>query len=328
MSKLKLLIFLAVSLWLLPAALKGAVSGNDGAGQIRYTSAMGKRYVFLRDVARNYDMRCYAWQDRVVLYNDKFKLTFFPQSKFAIINGIKISLLFAAYSSGPNAFINDKDYLLTIEPIIRSGALKRHRMGLIMLDPGHGGTDNGCKGRILREKDLILKISLQLVETLRRRGFNVAMTRTSDRFIELSDRMELCRRVNADLFISIHGNSALNPAINGIETFCLAPYGTASTNSGRVVESQESGNRFDANNMALAFEIQQELIKRTKAFDRGIKRARFFVLKNAPCPAVLIETGFLSNGAEEFKLSMPWYQTQIVNGITEGITSYSRMVSK
>jgi N-acetylmuramoyl-L-alanine amidase len=323
---LKKIFILATGFTLLFMALI-SVSATTDAGKIRYTSAMGKRYVYLRDVARNYDMRCYAWQDRVVLYNDKFKLTFFPQSKYAIVNGIKISLLFAAYSSGSNAFINDKDYLLTIEPLIRSGALKKHRMGLIMLDPGHGGTDNGCKGRILREKDLILKISMQLVESLRRRGFMVAMTRTSDRFIELADRMELCRRVNADMYVSIHGNSALNPVINGIETYCLAPYGTASTNAGRVVESQEPGNRFDANNMALAFEIQQELIKHTKAFDRGVKRARFYVLKNAPCPAALIECGFLSNGAEEIKLSTPWYQAQLVAGITDGITAYSRMVS-
>ncbi len=297
--------------------------------KIRYTSSMGRKYVYLRDVARYYDMRYYVWNDRVVLYNNYFKLTFFPQKKYALINNIKLGLLFASYSSGPNAFISDKDFLLTIDPLIRANAMPKHRLKLIMIDPGHGGKDNGGKFRY-REKDIVLRIANQLSNALRKKGFTVAITRTSDQFIELPQRSKLCRDIGADMFISIHCNATLNPEIAGIETFCLAPFGTSSTNStsGFVAEHREDGNRFDSNNMGLSYEIHQSLIARTKAFDRGIKRARFLVLKNAPCPAVLIECGFLSNKTEEMKLGSDWYQNLIAQAIADGVVNYSLDIAR
>ncbi|MHB9138473.1 MAG: N-acetylmuramoyl-L-alanine amidase family protein [Victivallaceae bacterium] len=305
---------------------KCAAAGND---KIRYTSAMGRKYVYLRDVAKYYNMRYYNWNDRVVLYNDNFKLTIFPEKKYALVNGIRLGLLFSPYSSGPNSFLSDKDFLLTIDPLVRDGALPQHRLRLIMIDPGHGGKDNGGKFRY-REKDIVLRVAGMLSNVLRKKGFTVAMTRTSDQFIELPQRSKLCRDLGADLFISIHCNSAANPEVNGIETFCLAPYGTSSTNStsGFVAERRENGNRYDPNNMALAYDIHKSLIARTKAFDRGIKRARFMVLKNAPCPAVLIECGFLSNKAEEMRLGSDWYQNLIAQAITDGVANYGKDVSK
>jgi len=297
--------------------------------KIRYTSAMGRKYVYLRDVARYYNMRYYVWNDRVVLYNNDFKLTFFPQKKYALVNNIKIGLLFASYSSGPNSFISDKDFLLTVDPLIRANAMPQHRLRLIMIDPGHGGKDNGGKFRY-REKDIALRIANQLSNALRKKGFTVAMTRTSDQFIELPQRSKLCRDVGADMFISIHCNSASNPEVSGIETFCLAPFGTSSTNStsGFVAEHREDGNRYDPNNMGLAYEVHKSLIARTKTIDRGIKRARFMVLKNAPCPAVLIETGFLSNKTEEMQMGSDWYQNLVAQAIADGVVNYSRDVSR
>ena len=281
-----------------------------GSDKIRYTSAMGRRYVYLRDVAKYYNMRFYIWNDRVVLYNNNFKLTFFPQKKYALVNGIRLGLLFSPYSSGPNSFLSDKDFLLTIDPLVRASSIPQHRLRLVMIDPGHGGKDNGGKFRY-REKDIVLRTAGLLSNALRKKGFTVAITRTSDQFIELAQRSKLCRDLGADMFISIHCNSASNPEVRGIETFCLAPYGTSSTNStsGFVAEHREQGNRYDPNNMALAYDIHKSLISRTKAFDRGIKRARFMVLKNAPCPAILIECGFLSNRTEEMQLGSDWYHS-------------------
>jgi N-acetylmuramoyl-L-alanine amidase len=300
-----------------------------GSEKIRYTSAMGRKYVYLRDIAKYYDMRYYVWNDRVVLYNNDFKLTFFPQKKYALVNNIKIGLLFASYSSGPNSFISDKDFLLTIDPLIRANAIPQHRLRLIMIDPGHGGKDNGAKFRY-REKDVALRIANQLSNALRKKGFAVAMTRTSDQFIELPQRSKLCRDAGADIFIAIHCDSASDPEVGGIGTFCLAPFGTSSTNStsGFVAEHREDGNRYDPNNMSLAYEVHKSLVARAKASDRGIKRARFLVLKNAPCPAALIECGFLSNKTEEMQLGSDWYQNLIAQAIADGVMNYSRNISR
>ncbi len=317
--------FLVLAIFGCMGFLSPAACSAAGSENIRSTSAMGRRYVYLRDVARYYNMRYYGWNDRVVLYNNDFKLTFFPQKKYALVNNIKIGLLFTSYASGPNSFISDKDFLLTIDPLIRANAIPQHRLRLIMIDPGHGGKDNGGKFRY-REKDIALRIANQLSNALRKKGFTVAMTRTSDQFIELPQRSKLCRDIGADMFISIHCNSASNSDVSGIETFCLAPFGTSSTNStsGFVAEHREEGNRYDPNNMGLAYEVHKSLIARTKTIDRGIKRARFMVLKNAPCPAVLVETGFLSNKTEEMQLGSDWYQNLVAQAIADGVVNYSR----
>ncbi|MCP3964902.1 MAG: hypothetical protein GY750_11130 [Lentisphaerae bacterium] len=298
------------------------------SNKIRFIRAYNNKYVYLRDVARYYGMKCYVWKGMVTLSSKYTKVLFYPQKKAAAVNGTKIILSFAPFVRGNDCFISSKDFLSTIDPILRRGALTKHTLRTIMIDPGHGGKDNGGKGVYAKEKSLALQIGRRVGQMLQRKGYRVVITRNSDRYLTLGQRTDLARKYSADLFVSIHTNIAANKAVDGIETFCLAPAGTASTHSKKTVWKTSSGNSFDKNNMNIAFQVQQSLINRTKADDRGVKRARFFVLRNASCPAILIECGFLSNKSEENKLRSTWYQNLIAKSIVEGILRYhSRIVS-
>ena len=150
------------------------------------------------------------------------------------------------------------------------------------------------------------------------------MTRAADSTLSLQARAGLCEKFRPDLFISVHCNAASQKTINGIETFAMTPAGCASSSDSRPSSARGSGNAFDKNNYRLAYEIQKALVRNTKAEDRGVKHARFFVLRNATCPAVLIETGFISNQREGALLNRADYQAKIVNAIVLGILNYRR----
>ena len=165
-------------------------------------------------------------------------------------------------------------------------------------------------------------MALKLRAALRKLGFQVIMTRGADSTLSLQGRAELCKKYKPDLFISIHCNAAAQKTISGIETFAMTPNGCASSNDSKPGNSTGTGNSFDKNNYRMAYEIQKALLKNTKAEDRGVKHARFFVLRNASCPAVLIETGFISNLRESALLNRADYQAKIVNAIVAGVLNY------
>ncbi|QSH41782.1 N-acetylmuramoyl-L-alanine amidase [Lentisphaerota bacterium ZTH] len=294
--------------------------------KIRFVKAYGKKYVYLRDVANYYGMKCYVWKGMVTLSSKYSKLLFYPQKKDCTVNGVKVYLSYAPFVKGNDCFISSTDFLKTIDPIMRRGALTKHSLRTIMIDPGHGGKDDGGKGTYTKEKYMTLQIGRRVGKMLQQKGYRVVITRNSDRYLTLAQRTELARKYKADLFISIHTNIAANKAVDGIETFCLAPAGTASTSSSKAVWTKYSGNCYDKNNMNIAYQVQSALIRRTKADDRGVKRSRFFVVKNAPCPAILIECGFLSNRLEEKKLRSSWYQNLLAKSIVEGVLRYNSRI--
>lgn len=219
----------------------------------------------------------------------------------------------------------------------------------IVIDPGHGGRDPGAIGRRFKtqEKDVNLAVSLKLKSLLEKElGIRVLLTRSDDRFIPLFDRTKFANDNKADLFVSIHANASKNTASHGIETYYLS---TATTSDARAVEAlenqvvelyeggQEAVKRYDdlsfilsdilqsehleASN-TLAFQIQQNMVFGTKAIDRGVKQANFFVLRGAYMPAVLVELGFLSNTGEEALLRNYEYQDRLARTIFEGIKRF------
>ncbi len=177
------------------------------------------------------------------------------------------------------------------------------RRGVILVDAGHGGRDPGAVANGVQEKDVVLPISLILGQTLQTMGYTVYYTRTNDVDIDLEPRVALAERVNADIFVSIHANSlaSLNSSVNGVETF----HARGST-VGRELASY----------------VQSQIIASTGATDRKVKAAGFYVIARTSMPAILVETGFVTNPREAANLSNPNYQKQMAEAIARGIDQF------
>jgi N-acetylmuramoyl-L-alanine amidase len=219
--------------------------------------------------------------------------------------------------------LHERDALAVIDPVVRPAeALRLAGARVVVLDAGHGGQDTGAKGRNgVEEKRAALDIARRVRTHLQAAGLTVYMTRENDRFIALEERAERARRWNADLFVSIHLNSASSTLAEGAETYVLSAAGHAST-AGGGRGAAAPGNRHDAANAVLGFHLHRQLLAATGAIDRGVKRARFIVLRQAPCPAVLVECGFLSHAAEEARVMDPAYREQVARGIAKGVVAY------
>lgn len=178
---------------------------------------------------------------------------------------------------------------------------------IICIDPGHGGKDPGAVNGEYQEKRLALEIAYKLTDKITPYDFKVLLTRQGDKYLSLQERCDMANKCKCDLFISIHINSATNPAANGIETLCY--------------EEFQSKN--------LAKYIQKALISATGAKDRGVKVTNMlYVLNNTKMPAVLIEAGFISNQEDLYSLVDDDYQDKIAGAIALGICDYFQIQSK
>lgn len=183
----------------------------------------------------------------------------------------------------------------------------KYREILIIIDPGHGGSDPGAISPILnmRESEIVLDISLRLNKLLTEEGFRTYMTRVDDLNkdfkLDLQDRVEAANALQADLFVSVHANSFMSNSISGIETF---------------YSPKDTGGK------KLAQVIQSTLINDLKMVDRGAKPTSYFVLEHTIMPAALIETGFLSNPSDEAKLATNSFREQVAESTYRAIIEY------
>jgi len=180
-------------------------------------------------------------------------------------------------------------------PRIRSGRV------VVMIDPGHGGKDSGAVGiGGLQEKNIILPISQKLAQILQQNGVQVILTRKSDYFVSLQGRVDLAERANADVFVSIHTNSAglQRPDVSGLETYYY-----------------DSG-------LGLARIVHNSILRSVNVRDRGVRRARFYVLRKSSMPSILVEAGYMTGREDIAKLRNPQYQNQMAEAIARGILEY------
>jgi len=199
----------------------------------------------------------------------------------------------------------------------------------IVIDPGHGGDDSGAMtpAKDFYEKDINLELAKRVGKILSRTGLKVYYTRERDKTLSLGERSAVARRKKADLFVSIHANKAANTNACGVETFVLTPSGYHGTAQGSPPRGWQIGNKNDYNNNLLGYSIQKELIKLEQAFDRGLKRQSFFVLRETHCPAALIEAGFLSNRGEAQRMKSGKWQAGCAEKIANGILDYCLKVN-
>lgn len=209
----------------------------------------------------------------------------------------------------------------------------------IVIDAGHGGKDPGALGEGERqEKVVVLSIAKKLRDALTAKGYKVLLTREGNTFIPLKGRTQFATQNRADLFISIHANANRKREANGIETYYLDVASTDKASEGIAArENADSGYSIQelntlleglvqesksADSQRLATAVQKELIRATGARDRGVKHARFVVLIGTSVPAILIETGFISNPTEGKNLMSAAYQQKIAGAITRGIDKF------
>jgi N-acetylmuramoyl-L-alanine amidase len=217
---------------------------------------------------------------------------------------------------------------------------------VIVIDPGHGGDDNGAIGPSkIKEKDIVLDIAKKLRDILVNKNFKVILTRDDDRFVSLADRTDIANEAEADLFISIHCNAASNKNAGGTIVFFLADAKTdqaraaaALENSALKYEAKTKSKREPSDiDFILSDMIQNEYLKESADFadmiqkniknkakinSRGVDQAGFFVLNKAFMPAVLVETAFISNKADEKILRDDKKRQSIAEAISESILQF------
>jgi N-acetylmuramoyl-L-alanine amidase len=243
------------------------------------------------------------------------------------INNVQHWLSAPVLEARGRLWVSALDVLKAIDPVLRQGRSRTPSyIRAVVIDPGHGGREQGTRGRTGIEKELTLDLSARIEKKLEAAGVTTYLTRRKDATVSLEGRDEYAEDKHADLFVSIHFNSGGDA--DGIETYCAPPAGTVSTSttfrnwSHSGQEESMPGNRYDVKSVWLAHCVQKSLLTATGATDRGVRRARFMVLRNAPCPAILVEGGFLSNRTEEQKLLSIEYREKLAKAITDGILTY------
>ena len=199
----------------------------------------------------------------------------------------------------------------------------------VCLDPGHGGKDPGYRVGSNQEKKYTLLLAEEVREQLGRAGIKATLTRTTDQYVDLPARPDFAKKRNADLFVSLHFNAFSTP-VHGAEVYCLTPAGAPSTNAQGEGgnESWCAGNRWNDGSVNLAYEVQKCLIKSLGVEDRGVRRARYAVLRDATVPAILIEGGFMSHPVEGRKIFDPGYRRQMAKAIVTGVLAYKHSLEQ
>jgi len=265
--------------------------------------------------------RAVQQEDTIIAQSPYTRMVFTVGSRKLIFNGVLTMMNAPLTSVRRRPVLEDADVRWTIAPLLRpSPTLAAYRFRRIVLDPGHGGNDPGAEGPGgTREKDVTLHLARRTAERLKAARFSVRLTRTGDRYISLAGRANYAAQAGADLFLSIHLNAAANRNAAGLETYILPAAGYPSTSNSRFSRAPVPGNRHDAASMVLAYHVHDALLGRTGLADRGIRRARHKVLQDAPCPAILIECGFVSNPGEESRIGSERFQAAVAGGIAAGI---------
>lgn len=270
----------------------------------------------------------------VVLNNGRNQLQVTLDSRECIVNGIRNWLCFPVIAHDNKFLVSRIDLAKTIEPQLRPHMIQRSgKIQTIVLDPGHGGYDKGAASSFGNEKDFALDVARKLRPMLQAKGFKVVMTRENDVFIPLEVRARIANQTRDSIFVSIHFNATgSNPAATGFEIFSLTPRGAPSTNDDSLAlhfVNMQAGSAMEAQSFELAAVVYHSMCGHfLQEFDRGIKRARFAVLRRTQIPAILVEGGFLSETGDAKRIGDPEWRKQLADSICVGIEGYRALVEK
>lgn len=293
----------------------------------------GRDYVTFENVAEFYRFGGYNHANRIISLRSEHRGIRAQVGTSEInINGVRFFTCFPLIERANENLVSAVDVGKIIEPVLRPSRMQNaQRVETVILDPGHGGTDQGASSQWGSEKSFALDVALRARIELRQAGFKVEMTRSSDTGVSLEDRIAFANRFANAVFLSIHFNSASGGA--GVESYRLAPEGVASNASNgehhaAAFDGQpDEGNAQDLQNIALTAAVHAAVLSRVSAFDRGVRHARFKVLRHIRVPAVLLEAGFLNDPAEGQRIATMQYRQDLALAIAQGVQSYNAAVN-
>ena len=356
---ISILAFLAMAL--AGCASQSAYFKPDSSVLASARTISGVEYIPLEKLCKSYDVR-YKWDSYIAtakIEKGANEIVLRAGSGTILVNGAHKKMdRPAILSSGeiyvPVSFVN-KDFggivgakvTETILPEVVEGP-RIYNIRTVVVDAGHGGKDPGATGRRfrLREKNMTLSISKKLGSILERSGIKVVYTRNNDTFVPLPTRSNIANRAKADLFVSIHINASRSKSLNGFECYYLSD---ATDDNARALEAFEDSsvsmnekasvehsrqldktlwdlalteNRTESSELASYICDSVEAGRET--YTRGVRTARFYVLKHTNIPAILVEIGYLSNRSEEVKLNDPKYLDRMAELVAGGILKYKK----
>jgi N-acetylmuramoyl-L-alanine amidase len=305
------------------------------AGEWQVIKINGHDYLSVDNISKFYGLPAEVVPSGAKVQTDTadHPLEFVSGSREAIINGARSWLCFPVIEQDGKSLVSRTDVAKTIEPLIRPHRVPNvGKIQTVVLDAGHGGHDKGQVSRYGAEKDFALDVARKLRPILQAKGLRVIMTREGDYFVPLEVRAQIANSAHNAIFVSIHFNATNDdPNATGFEIFSFTPRGAPSTSDGAVTASSvntQPGSSVDAQSLALSACIYHSVLGQLREYDRGIKRARFAVLRLTKVPAVLIEGGFLTDGGESKLISNKDWRAKLAGAIGIGIENYQALPIK
>lgn len=317
---------IAAALALCAAALPNASAATASGWEI--AKIEGRDYVSTESMKRFYNFtKITRSGPSITLENSKVEMKLRVGGNECLMNGVKFVFTHSVATVGDKAYVSRMDLAKLIDPVLRPNFIKNAGdFRTVILDPGHGGKDSGATNSLGTEAAYNLKVAERAKAQLQAKGFKVVMTRDSNRYLTLQERVDFANAIRENaVFVSIHFNSG-GRAARGIETFTLSPPGVSHYGRGLIAADNQTraGNEHDSANIALATSVHGSLLRRLQkhTFDRGIKRARFSVLSGVRHPAILMEGGFMSHPYEARLIANETYQNAVAGSIVDAIAKY------
>jgi N-acetylmuramoyl-L-alanine amidase len=320
-----------------PTAAPPAIAEPDGAKPKTdwQVIKVGPRdYLSVDNIAKFYGLlgNVEATGKSVVLNNGRNQLQLTLESREAIVNGLRNWLCFPVIAQDGKFLVSRIDLAKTIEPQLRPQMIQRKgKVQTVVLDAGHGGFDKGARSSYGTEKDYALDVARRLRPLLQAKGFKVILTRENDVFLPLELRARIANQTRDSIFVSIHFNATSNRDATGFEMFSLTPRGAPSTADDALALSfinMQAGSAVDAQSFELSASVYHSMLGHIPEFDRGIKRARFAVLRLTKIPAILVEGGFLSETSDSQLVANPAWRAKLAEAISVGIENYRNVTEK
>ncbi len=286
----------------------------------------GDDYVTVRSIKAFYGFQSMTRQGgSIVLENDAVKIQFTKGGQEVFMNNVKFIFSYPVRAHLNRYLVSRIDLAKLIDPVLRPQYIPTAApFNTVIIDPGHGGKDSGATNRYNKEKNYSLTLARMLKRELTARQFRVIMTRDSDRYLTLEERVNFANRFSNAIFISLHFNSGGRGRASGIETFTLSPVGVA--HYGRGLKDSDfrsrTGNSQDSANIALATAVHSTCLLATGRPDRGIRRARWSVLTGVKHPAILLEGGFMNHSYEARLIHNPSYQKTLSKAIASAVVKF------